>query len=160
MTTNPQALQSVILPPPVLQSTVQPAPSIQTTLTVGQGPAGPTGPTGPSGGDLTGAAATTLNGHRAVAWQAGELVHADSSSLEHLFALAGVVESAAAAGDSVSVRSSGVITYSGWSWVAGPVWYGADGALTQTQPSGYPRVIGRGDGQRLFIDIQPPVQVI
>lgn len=115
---------------------------------------------GPSGTDLIGTAATTLNGHRAVAWQAGELVHADSSSLEHLFALAGVVESAAAAGDSVSVRSSGVVTYSGWSWVAGPVWYGADGALTQTQPPGYPRVIGRGDGQRLFIDIQPPVQVI
>lgn len=115
---------------------------------------------GPSGTDLIGTAAATLNGHRAVAWQSGELVHADSSSLEHLFALAGLVESAAAAGDSVSVRSSGVITYSGWSWVAGPVWYGADGALTQTQPSGYPRVIGRGDGQRLFIDIQPPVAVL
>lgn len=121
---------------------------------------GPRGQSGPAGGDFYGTAAATLNGHRAVAWQAGELVHADSSSLEHLFALAGLVESAAAAGESVSVRSSGVVTYSGWSWVAGPVWYGADGALTQTQPSGYPRVIGRGDGQRLFIDIQPPVQVI
>lgn len=36
----------------------------------------------------------------------------------------------------------------------------SDGSLTQTQPVGYPRVIGRGDGQRLFIDIQPPVKVI
>lgn len=160
MTTSPQALQSVILPPPVLQSTVQPAPSIQTTLTVGQGPAGPAGQPGPSGGDLTGTAATTLNGHRAVAWQSGELVHADSSNVAHLFALAGLVESAAAAGDSVAVRASGVIAHSGWSWVAGPVWYGADGALTQTQPSGYPRVIGRGEGARLFIDIQPPVAVL
>lgn len=153
----PDVLQSVIQPAPVLQSTVQPAPNIGTALSVGQGPAGPAGP---AGADLNGIAASTLNGHRAVAWQGGELVHADSSSLTHLFALAGVIEAAAAAGDTVPIKAAGVVTYSGWSWSAGPVWYGADGSLTQTQPAGYPRVIGRGDGTRLFLDIQPPVQVI
>lgn len=153
----PDVLQSVVLPPPVLQSTVQPAPNVSTALSVGQGPAGPAGP---AGADLTGIAASTLNGHRAVAWQGGELVHADSSNLAHLFALAGVIESAATAGDTVPIKAAGVVTYSGWSWSAGPVWYGTDGSLTQTQPAGYPRVIGRGDGTRLFLDIQPPVQVI
>jgi len=52
------------------------------------------------------------------------------------------------------------IEFSGWSWSAGPVWYGTAGQLTQTQPAGYPRVIGRGDGARLFLDFQPPVEVI
>lgn len=135
-------------------------------LEVGQGQvltltlAGEQGLPGPAGTDLTGVAASTLNGHRAVAWQGGLLVHADSSNIAHLFALAGVIEAAAAAGDTVPIKAAGVVTYSGWSWSAGPVWYGTDGSLTQTQPAGYPRVIGRGDGQRLFIDIQPPVQVI
>ena len=115
------------------------------------------GPPGPAGVDLSGVAAATLNGHRAVAWSAGLLVHADPSTP---VALAGVIESAATIGETVSVRASGVVTHSGWSWSAGPVWYGASGALTQTQPVGYPRVIGRGDGTRLYLDIQPPVQVI
>lgn len=112
---------------------------------------------GPPGEGVFGVAATTLNGHRAVAWQNGELVHADPSAP---VAIAGVIESAAAIGDTVPVRSSGVVTHSGWSWSSGPVWYGADGALTQAQPAGYPRVIGRGEGARLYLDIQPPVQVI
>ena len=131
------------------------------TLTLSiAGEQGLPGPPGPAGSDLSSVAALTLNGHRAVAWQSGELVHADSSNPAHVFALAGMIESAASAGDTVLVKAAGVVTYSGWSWSAGPVWYGTDGSLTQTQPAGYPRVIGRGDGTRLFIDIQPPVQVI
>lgn len=153
----PDAMQSVILPAPVIASTVSAPPEIDSTLAIGQGPAGPQGEQGLPGGDLSGVAAATLNGHRAVAWSAGLLVHADPSTP---VALAGVIESAATIGETVSVRAAGVVTYSGWSWSTGPVWYGADGALTQTQPAGYPRVLGRGDGTRLYLDIQPPVQVI
>lgn len=148
---------TVMVPSGYVQMVVTVSPENVTKVASGQGPSGPAGP---PGSDLTGIAGVTLNGHRAVAWESSQLVHANCSDPAHLFSIAGVIEFATVAGESVPVKSSGVVEYSGWSWVSGPVWYGVDGELTQTQPDGYPRVIGRGDGQRLFIDIQPPVQVI
>lgn len=154
-------LITVITPPPAVATVVQPPAPIGTQLAIGQGPAGPAGPQGPVGGNLTGIAATTLNGHRAVAWSVdGQLVHADASNAAHVFALAGLIESAAASGESIAVRTAGLVSHAGWAWADGPVWFSADGQLTQTMPAGYPRAIGRGAGQHLNIDIQPPVAVL
>lgn len=110
------------------------------------------------GSGLSGIAGATINGHRVVAWQAdGTLAHAQPSNL---FAIAGLTTSAASTGALVVPLSEGAVTFSGWSWTAGPVFLGADGTLTQTLPStGWAVVIGRGDGTRLFINVQPPVAV-
>ncbi len=110
------------------------------------------------GGGLTGLAGETINGHRVVAWAAdGTLVHAQPANI---FAIAGLTTAAASIGGVVTAANDGAVTFSGWAWTAGPVFLGADGTLTQTLPaSGYAVVIGRGDGTRLFINLQPPVAV-
>jgi hypothetical protein len=140
------------------------APQLQVTAgqTLTLNIAADQGPAGPPGGQITATAGATLNGHRAVAYGSdGRLVHADAGELDHVFAFAGVITEAAVEGESLAVHGPGeAIEFSGWSWSAGPVWYGVTGQLTQTQPAGYPRVIGRGDGSRLFLDFQPPVEVI
>lgn len=111
-----------------------------------------------SAGDA-GTAGATINGHRVVAWAAdGTLVHADPTARP--FSIAGLTESSAVSGAPVAWTAQGQVTFSGWSWVGGPVFLGADGTLTQSLPStGYVVVIGRGDGTHLFVNIQPPVAV-
>lgn len=127
------------------------------TLTVTLGPyievAGAGG-----GGGLTGLAGETINGHRVVAWAAdGTLVHAQPANV---FAIAGLTTASASIGGVVTAANDGAVTFAGWSWTAGPVFLGADGTLTQTLPAtGFAVVIGRGDGTRLFINLQPPVAV-
>lgn len=121
---------------------------------------GPSGPPGPPGATLRGTAAAVLNGHRAVAWSAGLLVHADPASPALSHSCAGIVEQAAQVGESVPIRADGVVTFSGWTWSPGPVWFGTDGVLTQTQPAGRSRVIGFGTGDKLNIGLQPPIDII
>ena len=110
------------------------------------------------GGGPAGVASSTINGHRFVAWQSdGTLAHAQPGDL---FAIAGLTTSAATVGQPVAALSEGAVAFSGWSWAPGPVFLGVDGTLTQTLPaSGWVVVVGRGDGTRLFITIQPPVAV-
>lgn len=124
-----------------------------------QGPPGAQGPIGPSGGELTAVAGAALNGHRAVAYAPdGRLVLASCDNPDHLLAVAGLIEVSAAEGETVPLRISGAVTLSGWAWSAGPVLLGLNGQLVQDVPAGavFVQALGRGDGTRLFVDLQPP----
>ncbi len=103
-----------------------------------------------------------MNGHRAVAWAAsGTLVQASCDNIDHILAVSGVTEVSAATGEEFQFRSSGTIEFSGWNWLPGPVLVGLNGQLVQTLPPGavFVQAVGRGDGQRLFLSIQPPTEL-
>lgn len=145
-----------MVPPESITTEIDQPAQAATTLSVGQGPAGPPGPPGAT---LRGTAAVVLNGHRAVSWSAGLLVHADPSSPDLSHSCAGIIEQSAQVGETVPVRADGVVTFSGWAWAPGPVWFGADGVLTQIQPAGRSRVIGFGVGSKLNVCLQPPIDI-
>lgn len=153
-------LSLTIQPPAELAVTVVPPQPVSTALSVGQGPAGPQGPQGLPGGQVQLVAASTINGHRAIAANAdGQAIHADALTRAHALAIVGITEQAANVGESLQVRSTGSITHAGWSWTAGPVLLGAAGNLVQSLPVGalFALPIGWGDGDTLTLNIQPPI---
>jgi len=103
-------------------------------------------------------AGSPINGHRAVEFDAdGALRHTTGLP----WALAGVVLDAAVVGAPVRVFREGSVSYEGWSWVDGPVFALDEGVLSQTAPaSGILQIVGRGIGQRLHLNIQPPIGVL
>ncbi len=120
------------------------------------------GPIGPAGGQLNAEAGGTLNGHRAVAVASdGRLQHASADNPDHALAVLGIIEQAVVIGETVPVRSNDVIEFSGWAWAPGPVLLGLDGQLTQTLPPSavFEQTIGRGNGTRLLVDLQPPIDL-
>lgn len=153
-------LSLTIQPPAELAVTVVPPQPVSTALSVGQGPAGPQGPQGLPGGQVQLVAASTLNGHRAIAANAaGQAVHADALTRAHALAIVGVSEQSALAGETMQVRTTGSITHAGWSWTPGPVLLGSAGNLVQTLPAFalFALPIGWGDGDTLTLNIQPPI---
>jgi hypothetical protein len=106
-----------------------------------QGPPGPPGPPGSGGsgtsGEITYQAAIPISGHRAVATNAlGQVIYADNTVAWHRNAYAGISVNAAAASSPVLVRYYGEITEVGWNWVVNaPIYFIANGVLTQTPPS-------------------------
>jgi len=145
-----------LTPPPELNLVLEPPAEFGLQLGAEQGHQGIPGE---AGGQLTAVAGATLNGHKAVAYGAdGRLVHASADNADHLLALAGILEVSAAAGEPVPVRDSGLVEFSGWAWAPGPVLVGLNGQLVQAIPVGavYVQAIGRGEGTRLFIDVQSP----
>ena len=83
-----------------------------------------------------GTAGAVISGHRAVYVSTTDgKVYPSIPDATSRFCI-GVTIGAAASGASVSVRVSGIITEPSWTWtMAQPVWLGASGALTQTQPT-------------------------
>lgn len=153
-------LALTVQPPAELAVTIQPPAPVAVTLLVGQGPAGPAGPQGLPGGQVQLVAASTINGHRAIAANAdGLAVHADALTRAHALSIVGITEQSAAVGEALQVRNTGSITHAGWAWSAGPVLLGADGNLVQALPTGalFALPVGWGDGDTLAINIQPPI---
>lgn len=99
---------------------------------------------GSGGGSVTGAAAVTISAHLAVAASTAGVVPGDSQNTALAGAVIGISATAANAGGSVTVQTSGPLVFSGWSWTAGqPVYAGANGVLTQTPPAtGFLQVVG------------------
>lgn len=84
--------------------------------------------------DLEFIAAEAIGGHRAVAINgAGEAILADPETLAGNLP-AGISVGAAAQGDIVIVRPTGMLEEMGWNWNAGPVWLGPNGGLQQVPP--------------------------
>lgn len=83
-------------------------------------------------------------------------VYADAGSLSTSL----VVGISITAGTTVNVRTSGVVEDPAWSWTPNaPVYLGANGYMTQTQPtSGILAVIGTAKSENeLLVNIQPPI---
>lgn len=139
-------------------------PVTQVVAVAMQGPRGIQGPPGPAGGASTvTVGASPLSGHSAVAIDAsGLLVPADVSLSAHRGAIVGVVANAYSPGDEAVVQTGYLLEHSGWSWVLGPVFVGAVGALTQAPPSNalFAQVIGYAvSPTRIVVDVQPPINL-
>ncbi|MGW5147536.1 hypothetical protein [Rhodococcus koreensis] len=130
------------------------------------------GPDGPPGTGsavnqvlVTGEAAEPLSGHRAVTRRPdGLFEYASNTRSEHLHTPIWVTTGAAAVGAHVTAVAFGELLEPTWAWVPGPVYLGADGALTQTAPEA-PAVflaqIGSAtDPDRIFVDRSPSINLI
>jgi hypothetical protein len=87
----------------------------------------------------------------------------DCQDAAHVALLAGVtLSSANAAGQTVRVQREGTLEADGLALVPGPVWLGADGALTQTPPeSGFDFYLGAATGEHLiFLSPTEPIELL
>ena len=92
--------------------------------------------TAPSANTYAANAGVTISGHTAVYVSTTDgKVYPAVADTSARFCI-GVTTGGAASGASVTVQVSGVLTEPAWAWtMAQPVWLGASGALTQTQPT-------------------------
>lgn len=102
-----------------------------------------------------------VNGHRVVAeTSTGVADHLNPSSDSMVWKILGISTNAANPGEQVSIKSEGELTFSGWNW-NGLVFAGLDGTLNSSLDPGanYSVVVGIGNGQNLFVNIQQPVKI-
>lgn len=129
-----------------------------------QGPRGPQGIPGPAGGATTiTVGAAPLSGHTAVALDAsGQLIYADCTDATQIGLVLGILAGAYAVGDQAVVQTDFDLVHAGWTFVTGPVYVGAGGALVQALPPGavFVQVIGYATAPtRLRISLQPPILI-
>lgn len=114
-----------------------------------------------SGSVDTYVAGGTVNGHRIVAETSTGIVdHLDPTSDSAVWKIVGISNNAANPAESVSIKKEGEMSFSGWNW-NGLVFAGLDGTLNSSLDPGanYSIVIGVGNGQDLFVNIQQPVKI-
>lgn len=100
-----------------------------------QGLPGRDGVNAEGGAEQAERAAIALGGQRAVYLSEDGLRYADAMDQSTAFRLVGITSGAVDAGESVAVRRQGEMRDSAWSWdVSLPVFLGANGVLTQTNP--------------------------
>jgi hypothetical protein len=136
-------------------------PVRQIVTTGVQGPRGAQGPPGPAGGAAFELVAGVTLSALVVVWEdhAGRAWPLDASDDEHIHLFAGVTLTAAAGGAKVTVQHSGPLDASGLNLLPGPVWLGADGALTQVPPlAGFSFYLGSAlSSSRLMLDPSLPI---
>jgi hypothetical protein len=113
--------------------------------------------------DVSLVAGVNLSALRAVTTDAnGNAVLASNATLSDAVVV-GITETAATAGNAVSVRTAGIVTDAFWSWTKGPVYLGTNGQLTQTAPTGGAIVVHVGRAlttTTLQIDIDTTIQTV
>lgn len=107
---------------------------------------------------LSAPATVAISGHTVVRVIEGGLAIASSSDMGQFGAAVGISTGFAESGAPCSYVANGPLVEPSWSWAPGPVFLGADGALTQQEPAaGFLQQIGVSDlPTRLLVDIQPP----
>jgi hypothetical protein len=117
---------------------------------------------GPAGGSaVQRAAGETLSALRAVYELDDQVFTLDYRDTDHINLLLGVTLSAGDIGQLLNVQRSGAIDDASWSWTPGPVWLGANGALTQVSPvDGYDVLIGSANSAtRITLNLQDPIEL-
>lgn len=120
------------------------------------GPKGDTGPAGTSYYELP--TNSDIGGNRAVGTSSGYAVYADSSTPVQAV---GITMSATSSGENAKVQTGGKMTVTAAGWTPGaPVFLGANGTLTQTEPtSGISQVLGIAHGSDvILIEINQPIR--
>ncbi len=139
---------------------------VERTLIVEVGHQGPPGPQGNQGlageSDVTELnAAENLTAYRVVQMSGlGTAQLADRTVLAHIGRVIGITEEAASMGAPVRIRREGFMTVIGWTWTPNqPIFLGANGMLTQTQPtSGVIQVVAVATGTAsIFVHIREPL---
>jgi len=126
-----------------------------------RGPQG-VGIPGPAGGSAVQRTfGETLSALRAVYELDNQVFALDYRDDEHIDLLLGITLTAGALGQVGNVQRSGAIDDAGWSWTPGPVWLGANGALTQVSPvDGYDVLIGSANSAtRITLNLQDPINL-
>lgn len=134
-----------------------------TATTVGeQGPPGRPGIPGPAGGSALQREAGEVISALRVLYELDGAVHAlDYRDADHIDLLLGVSLTSAMPGEQLNIQRSGVMDDAGWSWVPGRIWLGADGALTQTPPTGgFDVLIGSAmSATRITLNLSEPIDL-
>lgn len=99
------------------------------------GAVGIRGPQGESGQEFTVQAGATLSGHRAVKILNGLAYYCDATDPLDIGKAIGITTGASVMGDDINVHFHGLLAESSWNWIAGPVYVGSNGLLTQ-DPNG------------------------
>lgn len=123
---------------------------------------GATGPRGPVGGvGQLGVAETALGGHRVVTYNSSSrLVYADKDMPGHFGKVAGITQSAVAAGDVVTFIGLGMLEEPSWNWnLSKPIFLGNNGVLTQVLTrTGFMQVVAFPvTPTSAFIRLQEPI---
>lgn len=124
-------------------SIVEPAIEILTSVdpaieVVTEGVQGPAGPAGKDAQDYTVTAQSPISGHRVVMFDrvTGALAYASCKVASDSTRALGISSNAAGIGGSVVIRTTGEMSEPSWAWSPDlPIFLGADGVLTQVEPS-------------------------
>jgi len=87
----------------------------------------------------------------------GEAFAVDPTDADQASQVVGITTTSAAQGEKVLVRSAGVMTFSGWAWAPGPIFYTTAGALTQTLGADVVCEVARAlDATSIVVDVKSP----
>lgn len=107
-----------------------------------QGPPGPPGPGGASAFDAI--AGTPLSAHRVVRFENDQAFYCDGDDPAHVGSAIGITVAAAIAGQSIRVQSlGGPVQDAVWNWPIGPLYVGANGALSVTPGAAFVQEVAR-----------------
>ena len=110
---------------------------------------------------LTRIANSDLGGHRAViSNEDGTIDYADSSNVDHLGKVLGIIVQAVLEGERVDVIRGGLLEFEGWAWDLGlPVYLAENGLLTQNPvSSGFSQIVGFAESPTgLFVNLREPI---
>jgi hypothetical protein len=113
---------------------------------------------------LTRTAAEDLGGHRAVISNVdGTIAYADSSNLDHLGKVLGIIVRSVLTGERVEVIRGGLLEFEGWSFdINLPVYLAENGLLTQNPTSaGFSQIVGFAESPTgLFVNLREPIQLV
>lgn len=115
----------------VIETNITSGVQVTTTLAV-VGPQGPKGDPGDAADIPTFEAGENLSAKRAIRVENDLAYYADGSNAAHAGQALGISVGAVSAGDTVTVRMTGMITEPTWTLTEGPVFVGANGQLTQS----------------------------
>lgn len=131
ITTLTQQTYTTTLDAGVLVTTLASGQSLVSTVSV-PGPQGPKGDSGDAADVPTFEAGENLSAKRAIRVENDLAYYADGSNASQAGKALGVSVGAVSAGDTVTVRMTGMITEPTWTLTEGPVFVGSNGQLTQS----------------------------
>ena len=119
------------------------------------GPAGTPG----EGPTFDGIAAGTIHGDRVVKMVAGLVAEVDQQDRDDMLLAVGISQGSAMIGEPVTIRISGERTEPSWNWSPGILFAGADGVLTQVQPTtGWSMEVARTvSATRIIVGMTPGI---
>jgi hypothetical protein len=105
-------------------------------------------------------AASALSGHRCVRVVDGEASYCDAADASHIGQAIGITNGAASQGNDAAIVTHGPLSEIGWNWSPGPVYCGADGALTQsTTGLAFVQQVAIAEGANdIFVSIHPAIK--
>lgn len=117
----------------------------------------------PAAIDTTLVASTSISALRCITTDSSGLAkYATPDTLANAVVI-GISTTSGITGDTITIKTSGQITDASWSWTKGAIYLGANGALTQTAPSGGSIVVHVAKAitaTKIIIDIDTIIQTV